>query len=633
MNTLFWVLTGILAYAAVAMWLRNEGVLPDAFRVSGPVLTLRTLRGRAFLGRLAAPKRFWRAVANLGLGGALVAMVASFALILSSAMSAFTNAQPSAIQQPQNFLIIPGVNDFLPLSVAPEIIAGLAGAMVVHEGAHGLLCRVEDIDIDSMGLVFFALLPVGAFVEPDEEATQEASRGARARMFAAGVTANTVLTIVVFALLFGPVVGAISPAAGYAVGEVNPGSPAAAADLSQGDRVVEVGGTPIETSGEFEAAIADAGDSVALTVDDGETRETVTVDRELQVVGSAGGNPLGVMIEGKPVTIAAVNGESVATESGFFDAVGGDERATLTVTGNATVLDQVRDAPGAENASGVGAADGEGAVTVPDVPVGAYVVGVQEDGPIHDAGAALGEPLTIVSVDGERVVDNAALSAVLGEREPGETVPVTVFDADGERDTYDVELDPHPTRGGGFIGVSVFPGTSGLALDDVGVTEYPAGAYLTLLGGDGGEGTSDGLPLGEITDSPLGLVFVALILPLGSLFGLPFNFAGFTGDLTNFFVVEGPLAALGGGVFLLANLLFWSGWINIQLALFNCLPAFPLDGGRILRMVAEAVISRVPISDRHAAVRTITVSSGFVMLTGLIAMIFGNQILTALGLI
>ncbi|KDS91058.2 metalloprotease, partial [Halorubrum saccharovorum] len=228
-NTLLWVLTGVLAYSAAAMWLRDRGVLPESVRVSGPVLTLRTLRGRVFLNRLAAPKRLWRAVANLGLGGALVAMVGSFVLILSSALSALRTAQPSAIQQPQNFLIIPGVNDFLPLSVAPEIVAGLAVAMVVHEGAHGLLCRVEGIDIESMGLVFFTFLPIGAFVEPNEEATQEASRGARARMFAAGVTANTVLTVLVFALLFGPVVGAIAPAPGYAVGEVTPESPAAGA--------------------------------------------------------------------------------------------------------------------------------------------------------------------------------------------------------------------------------------------------------------------------------------------------------------------------------------------------------------------------------------------------------------------
>ncbi len=614
-NTLLWVLTGILAYSAAAIWLQNRGFLPSSVGVSGPILTLRTVRGRAFLDRISWPKRFWRAVANLGLGGALVAMVGSFVLIVSSAISAIATTQPSAIQQPQNFLIIPGVNDFLPLSVAPEIVTGLAIAMVVHEGAHGLLCRVEGIDIESMGLVFFTVLPVGAFVEPNEETTQEASRGARARMFAAGVTANTLLTILVFALLFGPVVGAISVAPGYAVGEVNPGSPGANADIAEGDRLVEVAGTPVDSAAEFESAIADAGDTVSVTVDDGERERTVDVERELQIVGSAGGNPLGVTITDRPVTIDSVNGEPVATERGFFDAVGDDERATVSVSGDA---------------ASVGAEEGE--VTA-EIPVGAYIIGIQEDGAIHDAGAALDEPLTIVEIDGERVHDNEGLATVLGDREPGTTVEVVAYDESDERVSYDVELEPHPNRDGGFIGVNVFPGTSGLALDDFGVSEYPAGAYLELLGGDGGEGATDGLALGGLADSALGLVFIALILPLGSLFGLPFNFAGFTSELANFYAVEGTLAAFGGGVFLLANLLFWTGWINIQLALFNCLPAFPLDGGRILRMVAEAVMSRLPLSDRHAAVRTITVSSGLIMLFGLIAMIFGNQILAAFGLI
>jgi len=117
------------------------------------------------------------------------------------------------------------------------------------------------------------------------------------------------------------------------------------------------------------------------------------------------------------------------------------------------------------------------------------------DGPLHAEGAPLGEPLTIVSIDGERVRNNDELSAVLGEREPGTTAEVVAYDADDERVSYDVELDSHPNRDGGFIGVGVFPGSSGLALDDFGVSEYPAGAYLELLGGDGGEGATNGLAL------------------------------------------------------------------------------------------------------------------------------------------
>ena len=157
MSLLTWVLVGILAYTLAVMLLKRRGLIPSYLNVSGPITTLHTKRGRAFLDWLAGPRRFWRAWGNLGVGITLVVMVGTFALLVFQGLSILQNPPaPTQVNQPQNFLVIPGVNDFLPLSVAPEIIAGLVIGLIVHEGGHGLLCYVEDIDVDSMGLAFFA---------------------------------------------------------------------------------------------------------------------------------------------------------------------------------------------------------------------------------------------------------------------------------------------------------------------------------------------------------------------------------------------------------------------------------------------------------------------------------------------
>ena len=195
MNPWTWVLGGLLAYWVAVTALRTRGLLPEYVGTMGPILTIHTKRGRDLLDRLARPKRLWRIWGNLGLGFALVVLVGLFVLLVQNATQVVRNPPaPTAANQPQNFLVIPGVNDFLPLAAAPEIVLGLFIGMVVHEGGHGILSRVEDIEVASMGVALIAFLPLGAFVEPDEESVQRADRGGRARMFAAGVTNNFLVT-------------------------------------------------------------------------------------------------------------------------------------------------------------------------------------------------------------------------------------------------------------------------------------------------------------------------------------------------------------------------------------------------------------------------------------------------------
>jgi membrane-associated protease RseP (regulator of RpoE activity) len=595
MNTLVWVLVGLFAYSLLAFLLKSRGLLPSSIRVQGPLTTLHTKRGRAFLNWLAGPKRFWRAWSNVGVGITLVVMVGTFALLLFQGLSILRNPPaPTQVNQPQNFLVIPGVNDFLPLSVAPEIVFGLLVGLVVHEGGHGLLCRVEDIDIESMGLVFLTLIPVGAFVEPDEESQRASDRGGRTRMFAAGVTNNFAVTVVAFALLFGPVIGAVGVAPGMPVQGSFDGSPAAAAGIGSGDRIVAVSGENVSSEAELDAVLsATDARTVEAVVDAGDGPRTVAVERRLVVVGSIGGNPANLSVSGddEPITVTAVNGSPVHTRAGFAAATEDATTARLTTS--------------------------RGVVTV---PVGAYITRVAEDGPLAEGGAPTNGTLIVTGLDGERITSSSDLNAALDDTDPGQTVEVRAW-RDGDAETFAVTLGENPRDGNGFLGVNIFPGTSGLVLTDFGARSYPAGTYLTLLGGEGGSAPVD------VVDSPLGLVYVALILPLASVvLGIP-NFPGFTPAVTNFYVVQGPLAALGDGVFLLANLLFWTAWINLQLGLFNCIPGYPLDGGRILRTGTEAVVSRLPTDSPHALVRTVTTSVGLVMLASLVLLIFGPTLL------
>jgi Zn-dependent protease len=124
--------------------------------------------------------------------------------------------------------------------------------------------------------------------------------------------------------------------------------------------------------------------------------------------------------------------------------------------------------------------------------------------------------------------------------------------------------------------------------------------------------------------SPITEFLMAVVGPITSiLLGAGFLWLGGRNIPEMTTTLDDPIQLLRG-LDPLSTMLIWLGPINILIGIFNLIPGFPLDGGRILRAILWAVMDDFRKATRWAA--ALGQGVGWLMILAGIAMIFGADI-------
>jgi len=297
MHWLFWVVLAILLYTVAAgyIYLRKaayerekadriafpeegtrEKSVWDSIVFYGPVLAIKTDRV-GFFDRYIRYTPILRVYATLGV--VMVALISAgiaAILFLSVRLTFLFRPEPTGIYAPQNIFLIPGINEYVPSTVAVWFAFVLT--IAIHEWGHGILCRVENITVRSMGALV-AVIPIGFFVEPDEQELEKSRGMPKIRMFGAGITNNIVVGTICFValiLLFGMVV----PTGNPVIAGVYKNYSAWDAGVPAPSVITAVNGIPVASRDDVSRILnaTRPGDQVTLTLDaGGEVRDYALV--------------------------------------------------------------------------------------------------------------------------------------------------------------------------------------------------------------------------------------------------------------------------------------------------------------------------------------------------------------------
>lgn len=243
----------VLAAVYIPIWvwvrLRPERAARWHLEKYGPCIMIKTSLGLRAMDRIASRPRFWHAFGFFSkVVSAVLFLLMMYMLVVAVLAIPSTLASGSSIGI-EYALAIPGFNPIMPLTYG---VVALVIAMAVHEMGHGIQARVNGIGVKSSGLLY-GVVPLGAFVEQDEEDMKKADRKAQMDVYTAGISVNTVVAVLSMAVMV-LACGCVSSDHGDSAGVyyVDAESPAYAAGIPSGALIIGVTDSDGKLTGENE---------------------------------------------------------------------------------------------------------------------------------------------------------------------------------------------------------------------------------------------------------------------------------------------------------------------------------------------------------------------------------------------
>ncbi len=308
----------IVIFFILSAILQKLGVLESiGFDFSIPLLIWKTQKGREYIDKVAkSRKKFWTYYGNLGLIVVAFCMVIIMVMIIWSAMLA-THVPSEEAPTLDMVLAIPGVNPLIPLWYG---IAALVIAMVVHEVSHGILARLAEVKIKALGVIFL-VVPLGAFVEPDEDEIESLNRVKRSRIYAAGPTTNVILAIVLVLIFSMAFMGSVeAKEEGVIINEMSSHSPLYNMGVEWGEQIVNINGIEIDGLDDFHTIDLYPGKYADILIYDGsEEKSYKDIFTGMMITGIADGYPADDAELRRGDIVSSIGGQTIKNTEDFFD--------------------------------------------------------------------------------------------------------------------------------------------------------------------------------------------------------------------------------------------------------------------------------------------------------------------------